>query len=186
MATTEDTVVLGSGELYAIKCGDVADRFNLTEAEIAKMVNLGYIESSAKLVAKSNAVTVTSANRGKVATFDGDKDVTFSTGIMSWRLDNVASFLTGSTYTTDATTKTDTFTYANNDHAPYVLLRFVYTNATDGKTVTIDMPKCRFSGDLSLDFNKKNAVTFDYNFDVMSYNDGSKPVYFKIKDVTAA
>ncbi|MEA4921389.1 MAG: hypothetical protein VB078_10790 [Clostridiaceae bacterium] len=184
MSTNYENVVLGSGWLYASPVSAITDVFALTTTEAAALVNIGYIESSAKLSTKSKATFATAANAGKVKRCEGDKEVAFETGIISWELDNVAKFLTGSTYAEADGVKT--FTYANSDTAPIVFLRFIYEDQTDNRKVTIDMYRCQFTGELELDFNKKDPVTFDYAFDLLAKNNGTKNVYFNIKEEALA
>lgn len=184
MSENYDSVVLGSGWLYAAPVTSIANVFSLTTTEEAALVNIGYIESNAKLTAKSKAVWAESANAGRVRKFEGDKEVSFETGFISWNLENVSNFLTGSDYTEANGIKT--FTYANSDSAPTVFLRFIYTDEVEKIKVTIDMFKCQFNGDLALDFNKKNPVTFDYAFELLAKNNGTKNVYFNIKEETIA
>lgn len=176
--STTDSIMLGAGTLYAAACKDITSPFALTDTDKAALVKIGYIESNAKLTAKGNAVYATAAGYGKVKQFKGDKDVSFTTGIISWDLSSVSKFLTGSDYTT-ATDKS-TFTYANTDSAPNVFLRFVHEDETEKKRITIDMYKGVFDGDLALDFNLKSPVSFDYSFKLLAKDNGTKPVYFDI------
>ena len=174
------SVVLGSGRLYAAKARDISNVFDLTAEDKAKLVDLGYIKANAKLVSKAKVVTATAANAGTVATFKGDPDVSFSVGIISWNMENVAEFLTGSDYI--ETNREKKFTYSANDNSPAVFLRFVYSNDAVGKVVTIDMLKCQFSGDLIFDFNTKDPVSFDYNFTLMSRTNGAKNSYYTVTE----
>ena len=174
------TVVLGSGRLYAALAKDISNVFDLTTADEAKLVDLGYIEANAKLVAKAKSTPVTSANAGTVANFKAPPDVSFDTGIISWNLQNVAKFLTGSDYV--ETNGVKKFTYSANDHSPVVFLRFVYADDAVGKVITIDMVKCQFAGDLAFDFNTKDSISFDYNFTLMSRPNGAKNTFYTVSD----
>lgn len=179
-----DSVVLGSGWLYASPVKDIANVFALTEAEEAALINVGYIESSAVLKAKSSSVYANAANAGRVKRAEGDKEVTFDTSIISWNLENVAKLLTGSDYTEADGVKT--FTYADSDSSPVVFLRFIHTDDVDNRKVTIDMYKAQFSGDLELNFSKKDAVSFNYSFDVLAKNNGTKNVYVNVVEEALA
>lgn len=180
MEDMTQSVVLGSGRLYAARAKDISNVFDLTTEDESKLVDLGYIEANAKLVSKSKVTPVTSANAGTVAQFKGDPDVSFDTGIISWNLQNVAKFLTGSDYVEQNGVKK--FTYSANDNSPVIFLRFVYANDAVGKVITIDMVKCQFAGDLTFDFNTKNPISFDYNFTLMSRSNGAKNTYYTVSD----
>ena len=180
MSTSYDSVVLGSGWLYASPVKDIINVFSLTPTEEAALINIGYIESSAKLAAKSKAVYATSANAGRVKKCEGDKEVSFETNIISWNLENVAKLLTGSAYV--ETDGVKTFTYADSDSAPIVFLRFIHEDEADNRKVTIDMYKAQFTGELELDFNKKDAVSFNYAFDLLAKDNGTKHVYFNVAE----
>ncbi|WP_312729410.1 hypothetical protein [Enterococcus sp.] len=175
-----DHVVLGSGTLYAALAKDISNVFNLTAADEAKLVDLGHIEANAKLLSKSKVNPVESANHGTVMTFKGPPDVSFSTGIITWNMENVAKFLTGSDYI--ETNGVKKFTYSANDNSPVVFLRFVYANDVVGKVITIDMVKCQFAGDLNFDFNLKSAISFDYNFRLMSRPNGAKSTFYTVSE----
>lgn len=182
MADNFNSVVLGSGWLYAAPYKDISNPFALSTEDEAKLTNIGFIESNAKLVAKSKIVSAESANAGKVFNRNVGKEVSFQTGIISWNLDSVSKFLTGSDYTVDETTGKKTFLYANSDSAPRVFLRFIYTDETENKKITMDMFCGQFNSGLTLDFNNKNPVSFDYSFDLLAKDNGTKYVYFRIDE----
>lgn len=159
------SVLLGSGELYAMKHTSGMDYSTVTTAS---MTDLGFIEKDATLKAAIETVDLESANDGILATLPKKKTVTFETGIMEWNLKNVSDFLTGSSYLLDATTGTKKFYYGDADKAPDVMLRFVSEDETAGKRITVDIYKCNFNGDLEMAFSNDDPVTFDYNFKVLS------------------
>jgi hypothetical protein len=177
---TED-VVMGSGDLYGMPTKGIVDLFTLTTTEEEKLVYLGFIEANAILKAAVEKSKIKAANGGDIGSIVKSKTVTFKTGIMSWNLDNIAKLLTGSDYETEEITGKTTFTYAHEDQSPNVYLRFVSTDDTAKKKITINMFSCSSNSELSFDFNLDRPVTFDYSFDVTAQtNTESKHVYYQI------
>ncbi|WP_294854038.1 hypothetical protein [uncultured Oscillibacter sp.] len=76
--------------------------------------------------------------------------------------------------------------YADSDSAPIVFLRFIHEDEADNRKVTIDMYKAQFTGELELDFNKKDAVSFNYAFDLLAKDNGTKHVYFNVAEKALA
>lgn len=181
-------VVMGSGDLYAVPVKEIADIFNLTEAEESKLTYLGYIEANSVLKSEIETVPIKAANAGLVGQLIKDRTITFQTGIFSWNLENISKFLTGSTYTTDETTGKTTFSYANEDNIPNVYLRFVSTDEAAKKKITVNMFSCSFNGELNFDFNTEKQVTFDYSFSVISQKNPNtgKNIYYEVsvEDIT--
>lgn len=183
----DQSVVLGSGDLYAVAVSDIADLFNLTTTEEEKLTYLGYIEANAVLKSSVEKADIKAANAGKVGSVTKDKTITFATGIFSWNLSNVSKFLTGSDCTVDEATGKTVFTYAHEDNAPNVYLRFVSTDEKAKKKITVNMLSCSFNSDLSFDFNNDKPITFDYAFDVLSQkNSAGKHVYYQVITETIA
>ena len=178
----DSSVVIGSGYLYAAKSADIQNPYQITKAERDSMVEIGYIESSAVLSAAAETVDVSTANYGKIGKFSGQKEVSFTTGILSWSLDNVSKFLTGSKYVETETGKR--YYYGHGDQIPAVCLVFVSDDDTNGQAVTIVMPKAYFQGELELDFNAENPVSFNYAFDLVSTvnSEDQKSYYFYIDE----
>lgn len=169
-----ETVVLGSGDLYALPVSQIVDVFNLTEAEKSQLIYLGFIEANSTLTTSIDKDSVKAANAGKIFSFTKDKTVSFSTGIFSWNLNNVAQLLTGSDVVTDTVTGKTTFTYAHEDKSPDVYLRFVSADESANKKITVNMFKCSFSGELKLEFSTEDPVTFDYSFDVLALKNSTR------------
>ena len=177
----ESSVVVGSGYLYACLADDIADPFNISAAEREAMEEIGYIESNAVLKANANSIDVTTANYGKIGKLYSDKDVSFVTGILSWNMENVAKYLTGSDV--EKTESGTRFYYGVKDQAPKVCLIIVSEDETLGNRISLIMPKAQFQGELEMDFNADNPVSFNYAFDLMSSvrtdeRGKQKPVYF--------
>jgi len=175
-------VVIGAGELYALPVSEITDVFALTATEEAKLTYLGYIEANAILKSEIEKVDLISANAGKFASVVKDKKVSFTTGIMEWHLGNISKFLTGSSYTLNEETGKSTFVYAREDKVPDVYLRFVGTDESAAKKITMTMFTCSFTGTLNFDFNREKAITFDYSFDVFATKNPTtqKHLYYSV------
>lgn len=161
----KSSVVVGSGYLYAGIADDFENPFELTDADKEKLVEIGYIESDATLKATAESVDLKTANYGKIGKIYSDKEVAFTTGIISWNLESVSKFLTGSKYETTASGSR--YYYGVDDEAPKVLLRFIADDQKEGKTITIVMPAAQFQGELEMNFSAENPVSFNYAFDLM-------------------
>lgn len=89
---SESSVVVGSGYLYACPEKTIKNPYAITDEERAAMEEIGYIESNAVLSAKATGVDVKSANYGKIFKIYSDKEVAFTTGIISWNMEHVSRF----------------------------------------------------------------------------------------------
>lgn len=162
----QSEAVVGSGYLYACIYDSIKNPYAITEEERAAFDEIGYIEDSAVLKATATGVDLKTANYGKIGKIYSDKEVSFVTGVISWNLENVAKYLTGSEYEeTEAGTR---FYYGVDDRAPRVCLIFVSEDEKEGKRISIVMPLAQFQGELEMNFNAENPVSFNYAFDLMS------------------
>ena len=177
-------VVVGSGYLYACIADEIADRYNLTAEDLEKFDEIGYIEADAVLTANATSVDLSTANYGKIGKIYSDKKVSFVTGIISWNLEHISKYLTGSEYETTEDGKTR-FYYGVDDRAPRVCLRFVSEDDREGKKIVIVMPLAQFQGELEMNFNADNPVSFNYAFDLMSTvnMEKQKSYYFYMDEV---
>lgn len=157
---------VGSGYLYACEYDQIANPYAITAEERAAFDEIGYIESDAVLSAKATGVDLKTANYGKIGKIYSDKEVSFVTGVISWDLENVAKYLTGSEY--EETAAGTRFYYGVDDRAPRVCLIFVSEDEKEGKRISIVMPLAQFQGELEMNFNAENPVSFNYAFDLMS------------------
>lgn len=160
------SVVVGSGYLYACEYDQIANPYAITAEERAAFDEIGYIENDAVLSAKATGVDLKTANYGKIGKIYSDKEVSFVTGVISWDLENVAKYLTGSEY--EETAAGTRFYYGVDDRAPRVCLIFVSEDEKEGKRISIVMPLAQFQGELEMNFNAENPVSFNYAFDLMS------------------
>lgn len=156
--TEKDSVLIGSGYLYAIEAAD----FDATDIDTDDMVEIGYIKENAVFKRTHEAVEINSANYGLVDIVGNKYTTEFETGIISYKAENVARFLTGSKVVTGSNRKTTYF--AENDKIPAVALVFVGTDEDTGDEIMLVMPKCKWQGDYELDFNNDNPVELNYNF----------------------
>ena len=176
------SVIVGSGYLYAGLSDSIANPFSITDEERAAMVEVGYIEGDATLKATAESVDLKTANYGKIGKIYSDKEVEFNTGIISWNLEHVSKFLTGSKCETTASGSR--YYYGVNDNAPKVCLLFVSEDEHEGKTITLVMPIAQFQGELEMNFSAENPVSFNYAFDLMSAVNSAdgQPYYFYIDE----
>lgn len=164
-----DPILLGSGELYL---GTVANPETATEDAIqAALVNVGAIESGAELVYKPTIKEIESGNRDTVARIISKEEVTFSVGIITWNVDNLAIFSPAS-ITTDATTGTKTVKIGNKGMLKTNYLRFIHTK-DDGSTLTVNISKAQNTNGFKFGFNKDKALTNDCEFSALADNNGN-------------
>lgn len=161
----ESNVIVGSGYLYACPANAIANPYAITDAERKNMEEIGYIESDAVLSAKATSVPVKSANYGRIFNMYSEKEVSFTTGIISWNLKHVSKYLTGSKF--EETANGNRYYYGVNDRAPAVFLLFVAEDDDEGKRISIVMPMAQFQGELEMNFSAENPVSFNYAFDLM-------------------
>ena len=161
-----DRIVLGSGEIYLGLTKEIEDIFNLTKEEEEKLVNVGAIESGATLNISNSSEAIESDNRGVIARFSQGKDVEFSTGVMTWNLDNMAKFLTGSKVEVKGNKKI--MRISDKDNANEVYIKFVHEFKDESGELVVNIFKAQFSGDLEFVFSKEGATTQDYKFSAMA------------------
>lgn len=175
--TASDPIILGSGELYLCLASDIENPEDVTTEEEAKFLNIGAIESGANIDIANEYQEVKSANRGTVARFKVDSSVRFSTGIMTWNMENISKFLTGSSYTDDALTGERKMIVGKDDTPPNVYLRFIHTKKDSSGELIVNLYKATFDSDLSLVFANENPVTINYEFAGMT-NENNNYVEF--------
>lgn len=172
-----DPIILGSGELYIALASDIADPENVTSAEESKFFNIGAIESGANVDINNEYREVESANRGLINKIKIDSNCRLSTGIMTWNLENISKFLTGSSYEDNKNTKERKMIVGKDDNTPTVYLRFIHTKKDGSGELTVNMYRAMFDGDLSFIFNNDNPVSINYEFVGMT-NDNNNYIEF--------
>ncbi len=156
-----EPILLGSGELYLGLVTGIADLENLTTIEEEALTNIGAIESGASITIGAEKIEIKSTNRGLIKKITTDKNIKFSTGIMTWILENISKFLLGAAFTDDgAGTKKMILNF--DDESPIIYLRFVHQKKSGG-TLTVNIYKAQFDGDLSFEFSDK-PTTVNYEF----------------------
>ena len=83
---------------------------------------------------------------------------------------NISDHLLGSTFTKDAITGTEKVVINKNDQSPEVYLRFIHTKKAGG-TLTVNIYKAQFDGDLQLNYESEKPTTVNYEFVAMADND---------------
>lgn len=156
--TEKDSVLIGSGYLYALEAEDFTD-----DTDIDEMVEIGYIKENASFKRTSDATEINSANYGLVDMIGGKYATEFETGIISYNASNVARFLTGSDVDKTVANKTRTY-FGENDKRPKVALVFVGTDEETGNEIRLKMPRCIWIGEYNLDFNNDDPVELNYHF----------------------
>ncbi|MGX1902431.1 hypothetical protein ACT3HK_13945 [Thermolongibacillus altinsuensis] len=161
MATVnEDTILLGSGDLYL---GQVDP--NATETEIqAALVNVGAISGGATLTYKTKFTDVKSANRGTLMSFLTDEEVTFKSGVLTWNLENLSK-LYAANFTSDTTKKRVGIGGIKN--VPINYLRFVHTKP-DGKKLTVNIFKAQAQDGFDITFDSEKETVLDVTFKALS------------------
>lgn len=132
--TEKDSVLMGSGYLYAIE----SNKFDTENIDVSAMAEIGYISESATFTRTHDAKEINSANYGLIELVNGNYTTTFDTGIISYK--------------------------AEADKIPSVALVFVGEDEDTGNSFKLVMPKCKWVGDYELDFNNDNPVELNYNF----------------------
>lgn len=149
---TSDPIILGSGELYL--------SLSATPTE-NNFINIGAIDSGATITIGNEKKEIKSSNRGLIKKITVDKSVKFSTGIMTWVLENISKFLLGATYTNVDGTKKMVVSF--NDESPIIYLRFVHKKKSGG-TLTVNIYKAQFDSEIELVFDNENPTTVNYEF----------------------
>ena len=94
--------------------------------------------------------------------FKIDSDVKFDTGIMTWNLENISKFLTGSKFNETQTERK--MIVGKDDMPPIIYLRFIHTKKDGTGELVVNIYRAMFNDDLSLNFSNENPVTINYNF----------------------
>jgi hypothetical protein len=163
MATVkEDTILLGSGDLYL---GQVDP--NATEEEIqAALVNVGAISGGATLTYKPTFQDVESANRGTIMSFLTKEEVTFKSGLLTWNLENLAK-LSAASYSEDTTAGIRRIGIGGLNNVPVNYLRFVHTKPA-GKKLTVNIFRAQSQSGFEIIFDPEKAVVLDAEFKALA------------------
>ena len=159
--TEKDTVMMGSGYLYAIEAAQF-----VADMDVADMIEIGYIQDgeSATFTRTHEMQDINSANYGLVDSVVSRYTTEFDTSVISYKAENVSRFLTGSRVVTSQDGKKKTMYYCEGDKIPNVALAFVTEDEDNGKKVTFYMPKSKWIGDYEVAFSQENPVALNYHF----------------------
>ena len=160
-------VPIGSGYLYAT----LASSFDVNDVDTDKMTEIGYIHTGVSFKRTHETKTIESANYGTLNTYNTKYDTTFETGIISYNAQNIAQFLTGDDYVagTAANGKITNKTYfIESAKIPEVALVFVGKDEDTNEEMKLILPRCKWQGDYTLDFNNDNPIEINYSFKVLN------------------
>ncbi|MFP5111826.1 IPT/TIG domain-containing protein [Bacillaceae bacterium C204] len=162
MTIAEDTYLLGSGDLYigVVSPTATADEIN------AALKNVGAISGGASLTYKPSFTEIKSANRGTIASFKSDEEVSFKSGILTWDLQNVEK-LSAAYYSEDNTAGTRRVGVGGMKNIPINYLRFVHTKP-DGKKLTVNVFKAQAQSGFELTFDKEKETVIDAEFKALA------------------
>lgn len=169
---SDSEIILGSGELYLGFISDIIDLENLTTIEEEALSNIGAISGGSTITLGSEKIEVTSDNRGLIKKKTTAKNIKFSTGVITWVMENVSKFLLGATYADDTLNKEKKMVIGLGDSDPIVFLKFVHTKE-DGTTLTVNIFKAQFDGEIGLVFNKDAAMSVNYEFIGLANDDNN-------------
>lgn len=166
---TEQVVLLGSGDLYLASINDVV---NATEAEITNaLVKVGEIQGEATLKYSPEFHEVRGgATNGVIANFLTKEDVTFSSGVLTWDLQNMEK-LTAAYYSEDTTNNTKRIGIGGKGSVPVNYLRFVHKKVQDGKNLTVNIFKAQNQNGFDLKFNPEKETVIDTEFKALAVLD---------------
>jgi hypothetical protein len=183
MAVSEDTYLLGSGDLFL----GVVDP-SATETEIdAALENVGAISGGAALTYTPTFYEVESANRGTIASMKTKEEVVFKSGLLTWDLKNIEK-LSAAYFSEDTTVGTRRVGIGGMKNVPVNYLRFVHTKP-DGKKLTVNVFKAQAQSGFELTFDKEQETVIDAEFKalaVIGKDDGNLvEIIEEIEPVTA-
>lgn len=158
-----DPIVLGSGELYLGLVSGIENVEELTTIEEEALTNVGAIDGGASFTIGTEFTEVKSTNRGLIKKVPIDKNVSFATGIMTWVMESLSKFCTGATYTDDIEKKVKKMVVGLGDSTPIVYLRFVHKKEDGSGTITVNIYKAQFDGDVVFEFSD-TPTTINYAF----------------------
>ncbi len=175
-----EPIILGSGELYIAKSNDISNLATPTDEDLSKFVNIGAISGNASLSIKDDFTDIESTNRGLIDSLLKKRNVSFKTGIITFNLENLATFLYGADYTDDTTNKIKSISLGN-EVGSRCYLKFVHTDKSTGDTLTVNIPQARFVGEQEFEFGEDATIT-NYEFKALSTNIDGKSKYFIIEN----
>lgn len=152
-------ILLGSGDLYI---GQVDPNASETEIETA-LVKIGEISGGATLTYEPEFEEVRGgAQNAVLAVFKTAESVTFTTGLITFDLENIAK-LNAAYYSEDTTEGKRRVGIGGLRDVPVNYLRFVHTKP-DGKRVMVNIFKAQNQKGFELSFDPEDATVMDLEF----------------------
>ncbi|HHV26005.1 MAG TPA: hypothetical protein GXX63_02275 [Tissierellia bacterium] len=159
-----DPIILGSGELYLALANEITNPEDFENFDDTNLINIGAIESGANVNIATEKGEIRSSNRGLITKYSIGKDVRFSTGVMTWNMESMSKFLTGSEYEEDITNGIRKMVISAKDEPPTCYLRFVHEKKDGSGKLIANIYKAQFDGDLNFVFDTENPTTINYEF----------------------
>lgn len=166
LTTNENTqVILGSGDLFL---GTVANVETATETEIeAALSHVGAISGGASLQYSPTFTDVKGGrNNGVVASFLTSEEVTFTSGILHFDLDNLGK-INPAVVTTDVATNTRRLGLGGVNALNINYLRFIHTKPS-GKKLTVNIFKAKNTNGFTLTFDPSKETIIDAQFKALA------------------
>lgn len=167
MAENKQEILLGAGEVYMYEfTGMEIPEHSVIETDAH---NVGETSGGASVEYKPTKYDVENSYGRVVRSFITKEEVTFKTGLLAWKLANVA-LLTTATFAEDSSKKIRTLTFGGGGSLKNVLIRFVHTKE-NGKKIRFTMIGNAGNG-FTIDFAGKevsvdaeiSAIEFIKNF----------------------
>ncbi len=158
-----DPIILGAGELYLALSNEVSDPEDFENFDDTNLINIGAIESGANIDIVTEKTEIRSTNRGLITKLSAGKDVRFSTGVMTWNMESISKFLTGSEYSENISEGMRKMVIGSKDESPICYLRFVHEKKDGSGKLIVNMYKAQFDGDLNFIFGEE-PTTINYEF----------------------
>lgn len=179
MADDKNDIILGSGKLYIVLYNDSMP----TDAAIeTDSNNVGRIKGGAKLTYKPTQYEVTDDDNYVVRRIITKEEVTFTSGILTWNLDNLNK-LSPATMSVDADKNEKVLKIGGKTDMDNYLVRFVHTKKS-GKKLRVTLLGNAGSG-FTFQFNPDKETTYDADFSALSQDDGTL-VEFRDEQETAS
>lgn len=167
MADDKNDIILGSGKLYIVLFGDSMPTDAVIETDSN---NVGRIKGGAKLTYKPTQYEVVDDDNYVVRRIITKEEVTFTSGILTWNLDNLNK-LSPATMSIDADKNEKVLKIGGKTDMDNYLVRFVHTKKS-GKKLRVTLLGNAGSG-FTFQFNPDKETTYDADFSALSQDDGT-------------
>lgn len=130
MSTNSDEILLGAGEVYMYEFTGTG--IPAHETIETPEHNVGHTSGGASVEYKPTKYDVENSYGQIVRSFITKEEITFKTGLLAWKLANLA-LLTTAKFKEDSSKKTRTLTFGGGGSLKNVLIRFVHVKENDKK-----------------------------------------------------